>query len=57
MKDKNLIPDEIIETFYKRVKLAIDESGDKNHPAVQRELNRIKSINNKIPLRIVELLK
>lgn len=55
-----LVPDDIVDIFYNRIKTRIEEATkegfDKTHPSVQREINRIISINGKIPIKIQPLL-
>ena len=48
--------DEIIDIFYERIKWKLEQSGDKNHPSVQRELNRLISIHGSVPEKIQQLL-
>ena len=54
--ESNIVPDNIIDAFYDRIKKRIADHKDKNHPLVKKELDRIKSINGKIPEKIQELL-
>jgi hypothetical protein len=54
--NNNLIPEEIIDTFYNRIKKLIDTHKDKKHPFVKKELDRIKDLNGKIPDKIKNLL-
>ena len=57
ISDDNLMPNSTIKIFYNRLKDRLEESKDKNHPSIIRELDRIKMVNgNKIPSIIQELL-
>jgi hypothetical protein len=52
----DLMPDELINTFYERIKKLINTHKDKNHPLIKKELDRIISLNTKIPQKIKDLL-
>src|SRR3972149_2287763 len=57
LSGENLIPDDIIDSFYNRIKKILDAGADKKHPSVERELNRIKMLNaDVIPEKIKALL-
>ena len=54
---ENLIPNNLIDIFYQRIKNLLDTHKDKNHPFIKKELERIKDLNGKIPEKIKDLLK
>ncbi len=56
LNENNIIPNNIIDTFYERIKRLIDSHKDKNHPLIKKELDRLESINGNIPKKIQELL-
>ena len=57
-KFENLIPDDIIDTFYKRIEKQLERGYNVNDKVIQIELNRIKQINNGIiPDKINNLIK
>jgi len=57
-KFENLIPDDIIDTFYKRIEKQLERGHNVNDKVIQTELNRIKQINNGIiPDKINNLIK
>lgn len=54
---ENLIPDNLIDSFYQRIRKLLDSHKDKSHPFIKKELERIKDLNGKIPEKIKDLLK
>jgi GH24 family phage-related lysozyme (muramidase) len=53
----DIIPDELIDIFYKRIKERIElHGGDKNHPLVKKEIDRVVNLNGKLPDKIKDLL-
>lgn len=56
--EEDLLPEELIDTFANRIKKLFNSGATKDHPSIEKELNRIRSINgDKIPQKILELLK
>jgi len=54
----DLLPQNIIDTFYIRIERILIQGVDKNHPSVKREVNRILIANgNKLPDKIKKLLE
>ena len=52
-----MIPNNIIESFYNRIKQKLDSGVDKNHPTIQREIDRLLKIDKEIPEKIKELFE
>jgi hypothetical protein len=55
-KETDLLPQDIIDMFYDRVKERLDMGAHKEHPSVKRELDRIIKLNGRIPDMIKALL-
>lgn len=55
--ENNLMPKEIINSFYQSINNLLKQGIDKAHPSIQRELKRILIVNgNKIPDKIKTLI-
>jgi len=53
----DIISENIINSFYKRIRKLMDEGANSDHSSVKKELDRIRKINgNKLPQTIIELV-
>ena len=56
MKKDNLIPDSIIDAFYKRIEKKIKIGYKIYDKSIQDEIDRIISLNDGVPEKILKLL-
>lgn len=50
--------DKIFDIFCKRIQKRFDDGADKNHPSVERELARVRSINGgELPEKIKKMVE
>ena len=55
--ENNLIPDSLIDIFYKRIEQKLKDGHKIEDRAIQQELNRIIMVNGFIPQKIKDLIK
>ena len=44
---ENLIPDNLIDSFYQRIRKLLDSHKDKSHPFIKKELEYLSTIKDK----------
>jgi hypothetical protein len=54
--ENNLVPDDIIDTFYKRIESRLKAGYKKDSKVIQTELDRLMLVNGRIPEKIKKLL-
>lgn len=56
-ESNNIVPNKIIDAFYERIKTKLENGHEKDDDVIKKELDRLISVNGKIPDKIKKLLK